>query len=89
MSCNTVTHATHLYLELCAHVQDCAGLGNGARALCVWHRSIATEAAKKEVQRTVLGVAQPGETLPIPYGWQRAGETASALLTSNIATGNT
>ena len=36
-------------------------------------RSIATEAAKKEVQRTVLGVVQPGDTLPVPYGWQRAG----------------
>ena len=36
-------------------------------------RSIATEAAKKEVQRTVLGVVQPGDTIPVPYGWQRAG----------------
>lgn len=37
-------------------------------------RSIAADVAKKEVQRTVLGVVQPGDSIPVPYGWQRAGE---------------
>lgn len=38
------------------------------------YRSIAADVAKKEVQRTVLGVVQPGDSIPVPYGWQRAGE---------------
>lgn len=44
----------------CCHVHVC--------------RSIAADVAKKEVQRTVLGVVQPGDSIPVPYGWQRAGE---------------
>ena len=33
------------------------------------------DAAKKEVQRTVLGTVQPGDTIPVPYGWQKAGRS--------------
>ncbi|KAL3132004.1 hypothetical protein ABBQ32_14227 [Trebouxia sp. C0010 RCD-2024] len=37
-------------------------------------RAIAADVAKKEVHRTVLGVVQPGDSIPIPYGWQKAGK---------------
>ena len=40
----------------------------------VSYRAIAAESSKKELQRTVLGVVQPGDTIPIPYGWHKAGE---------------
>ena len=40
----------------------------------VCHRAIAAESSKKELQHTVLGVVQPGDTIPIPYGWHKAGE---------------
>ena len=30
-------------------------------------------AAEKEVQRTLLGIVQPGDSIPVPYGWQKAG----------------
>ena len=36
-------------------------------------RAIAAESSRKDVQRTMLGVVQPGDTIPVPYGWQRAG----------------
>lgn len=36
-------------------------------------RAIAAENSKKPVQRTVLGIVQPGDTVPVPYGWQKAG----------------
>ena len=37
------------------------------------YRAIAADVAKKDVQRTVLGVVQPGDTISVPYGWQKAG----------------
>ncbi len=36
-------------------------------------RAIAAENSKKEVQRTLLGTVQPGDSIPVPYGWQKAG----------------
>ncbi|KAL0043248.1 hypothetical protein WJX82_002097 [Trebouxia sp. C0006] len=30
-------------------------------------------AAEKKVQRTLLGIVQPGDSIPVPYGWQKAG----------------
>jgi len=32
-----------------------------------------TIAAEKKVQRTLLGIVQPGDSIPVPYGWQKAG----------------
>ena len=43
-------------------------------------RAIAADVAKKEVQRTVLGVVQPGDSIPVPYGWQKAGGGPSSTL---------
>lgn len=37
-------------------------------------RTIAADVAKKEVHRSVLGVVQPGDSIPVPYGWQKAGQ---------------
>ncbi|KAL0043259.1 hypothetical protein WJX82_006661 [Trebouxia sp. C0006] len=37
-------------------------------------RAIAAENSKKEVQRTLLGTVQPGDSIPVPYGWQKAGK---------------
>ncbi len=39
----------------------------------LWCRAIAAENSKKEVQRTLLGTVQPGDSIPVPYGWQKAG----------------
>ncbi len=39
----------------------------------LWCRAIAAENSKKEVQRTLLGIVQPGDSIPVPYGWQKAG----------------
>ncbi len=39
----------------------------------LWCRAIAAENSKKEVQRTLLGIVQPGDSIPVPYGWQNAG----------------
>ncbi|KAL0043247.1 hypothetical protein WJX82_001982 [Trebouxia sp. C0006] len=37
-------------------------------------RAIAAENSKKEVQRTLLGIVHPGDSIPVPYGWQKAGK---------------
>ena len=37
-------------------------------------RTIAADVAKKEFHRSVLGVVQPGDSIPVPYGWQKAGQ---------------
>ena len=34
----------------------------------------AASAAQEEEQRQVLGVAEPGATLPVPQGWRSSGE---------------
>jgi len=39
----------------------------------LWCRAIAAENSKKEVQRTLLGIVHPGDSIPVPYGWQKAG----------------
>ena len=39
----------------------------------LWCRAIAAENSKKELQRTLLGIVQPGDSIPVPYGWQKAG----------------
>ncbi|DBB13387.1 TPA: hypothetical protein ACH3X3_005120 [Trebouxia sp. C0006] len=44
------------------------------RAICSTARAIAAENSKKEVQRTLLGTVQPGDSIPVPYGWQKAGK---------------
>jgi len=36
-------------------------------------RAIAAENSKKEMQRTLLGIVHPGDSIPVPYGWQKAG----------------
>ncbi|DBB13383.1 TPA: hypothetical protein ACH3X3_005116 [Trebouxia sp. C0006] len=40
----------------------------------LWCRAIAAENSKKEVQRTLLGIVHPGDSIPVPYGWQKAGK---------------
>ncbi|KAL0043201.1 hypothetical protein WJX82_003394 [Trebouxia sp. C0006] len=37
-------------------------------------RAIAAENSKKEVQRTLLGIVHPGDSIPVPCGWQKAGK---------------
>jgi len=44
-------------------------------------RAIAAENSKKEVQRTLLGIVHPGDSIPVLYGWQKAG----ALYLSQLA----
>ena len=72
---NDQTTTCEVYSSACwkCPALDAVAPDTNMRRCC---RSIATEAAKKEVQRTVLGVVQPGDTIPVPYGWQRAGTAA-------------
>ncbi|DBA66132.1 TPA: hypothetical protein ACH3X2_002607 [Trebouxia sp. C0005] len=42
-------------------------------------RAIAAEKSKKEVQRTLLGTVQPGDSIPVPYGWQKQHVTGKQL----------
>lgn len=58
-------------------------VANFLQLLC---RAIAAETSKKEVQRTVLGVVQPGDTIPVPYGWHRAGTMLHMLFAPSQAT---
>ena len=44
-------------------------------------RAIAAENSKKEVQRTLLGIVHPGDSIPVPDGWQKEG----ALYVSQLA----
>ena len=39
----------------------------------LWCRAIAAENSRKEVLRTLLGIVQPGDSIAVPYGWQKAG----------------
>ena len=39
----------------------------------LWCRAIAAENSKKEVQRTLLGIVHPGDSISVPYGLQKAG----------------
>lgn len=40
----------------------------------------AAEDGEGEVNRTILGVVQPGDSLPLPFGWRRSGKKHFWLL---------
>ncbi|DBA65521.1 TPA: hypothetical protein ACH3X2_003177 [Trebouxia sp. C0005] len=50
-------------------------------------RAIAAENSKKEVHRTLLGTVQPGDSIAVPYGWQKAGVTYLLQLVLTAQTG--
>lgn len=50
------------------------GRGDLAAQQSVRSLAEAASAAQEQEQRQVLGVAEPGESLPVPQGWRSSGE---------------
>ncbi len=48
----------------CCDIFDC-----GAAVL----QGCCSREQQEEVQRTLLGIVQPGDSIPVPYSWRKAG----------------
>ena len=69
-----------MWLKLYMQAHLCPADKKFLKLLLVTCRAIAAENSKKEVKRTVLGIVQPGDTIPVPYGWQKAGLLSAMML---------
>ena len=57
-----------------AKLSEPAGRGDLAAQRSVRSLAEAASAAQEQEQRQVLGVAEPGGSLPVPQGWRSSGE---------------